>query len=112
MARDTKTTGGREERAASGRKKVHASRNVFVLLTPRKVNDTVESDSAVSNDTAELFAFANISVKSKPYAKILQHMNNRVRIVKITRVKILLTLSLKLRGLPSSKPWTFCNPKI
>ena len=48
MARETKTTGSREEGAASGRKKVHASRNVFVLLTPRKVNDTVECDSAVS----------------------------------------------------------------
>ena len=94
MARETKTTGSREEGAASGRKKVHASRNVFVSLTPQQVNNTVESDSAVSNDTVELFAYANFSVKSKPYAKILQHMNNRVRIVRITRVKILMTLSL------------------
>ena len=33
------------------------------------------STSAVSNDTAEFFAHANISVKTKPYAKILKHMN-------------------------------------
>ena len=48
------------------------------------------------NVTAEFFAFANFSAKSKPYAKKLHHVKNGsrwVRIDKTTKVKNLVTLS-------------------
>ena len=38
------------------------------------------------HDTAEFFACANISAKSKPYAKIPGHMNNGPRWIRIVNI--------------------------
>ena len=39
------------------------------------------------NDTVDLFTYANISAKSKPYATILMHINKGPRWVRIMRAK-------------------------